>query len=66
MYLSHTGAAYSPQVYWAIGGCVGVYLIFIGVTLVVALFATGAQARRAQQILSRLLDTLDRLSGRGR
>jgi hypothetical protein len=51
---------------WTIEGCAVIYLIFIGVTLVVALFASGAQARRAQQILNRLLDTLDRLSGRGR
>lgn len=65
MYLSSTAAASTPMS-WTIEGCAVIYLIFIGVTLVVALFASGAQARRAQQILNRLLDTLDRLSGRGR
>ncbi len=70
MYPSSIGAAgaesHAVQFYWFLGGCVAVYLILISVTLLVALFASGAQARRAQEILGRLLDSLDRLSGRGR
>lgn len=59
------GASFDPTVlYWIFGCCAGAFTTFIGITLMVALFASRARAVRAEHILTGLLDFLDKLLGR--